>query len=186
MITIIYFFLMGIIMNGDKVIFDFSSEETSGKWRIVNDVVMGGVSNSNMILDEEGFTKFSGTLSSENNGGFVSARSNLEETDLNNYSGVVIKARGDGNIYSLRFRTNQSYDGISYEAKFRSVKDEWKDFKIPFSDFKTTFRGRFVPNQPKLESENIRQVGILIADDQWGNFQLDLKWIKFYKQESGL
>ncbi len=183
MIAIIYFILSGLIMNGEKVIFDFSSQETAGKWRIVNDVVMGGVSKSNMSLIEDGFANFSGTLSPDNNGGFASVRASLEEKGLNDYSGVIIKAKGDGNIYNLRFRTNQNYDGVSYQAKFRSDKNEWTEFKIPFKDFKPTFRGRFVPNQPQLESKNIRQIGILIADEQWGEFEMDVKWIKFYKLE---
>jgi monofunctional biosynthetic peptidoglycan transglycosylase len=181
MLAIIYFILSGIIMNGEKVLFDFSSEETSGKWRIVNDVVMGGVSKSNITLSADGFANFSGTLSPDNNGGFASVRASLEEKELYDYSGVIIKAKGDGNIYNLRFRTNQNYDGVSYQAKFKSGKDEWIEFKIPFENFKPTFRGRFVPNQPELESKNIRQIGILIADEQWGEFEMDIQWIKFYK-----
>lgn len=168
-------------MNGEKVIFDFSSEKTAGKWRIVNDVVMGGVSKSNMSLNEAGFANFSGTLSPDNNGGFASVRANLDEKGLNDYLGVIIKAKGDGNIYNLRFRTNQNYDGVAYQAKFKSDKNEWKEIKIPFEDFQPTFRGRFVANQPKLESENIQQIGILIADEQWGEFEMDVKWIKLFK-----
>ena len=57
MLAIIYFILSGLIMNGEKKIFDFSSEETAGKWRIVNDVVMGGVSKSSMKLNEDGYCK---------------------------------------------------------------------------------------------------------------------------------
>lgn len=181
MIAIIYFILSGLIMNGEKVIFDFSSQETAGKWRIVNDVVMGGVSKSNMSLIEDGFANFSGTLSPDNNGGFASVRAYIEENNLNDFDGVIIKAKGDGNLYNLRFRTDNNYDGVSYQAKFRANKEEWFEFKIPFKDFKPTFRGRFVPNKPELESKNIRQVGILIADEQWGDFALDVKWIKFYK-----
>lgn len=183
MIAIIFIIVSGLVMNAEKTIFDFSSEKTSGKWRIVNDDVMGGVSKSNMILSEDGSAKFSGTLSPDNNGGFASLRALVEATELNDYSGVVIKARGDGNLYNIRFRTNQNYDGAAYQAKFKSEKEEWKEFKIPFNDFKPTFRGRFVPNQPELKSENIRQAGILIADEQWGKFELNVQWIKFYKEE---
>jgi len=184
MLAIIYFILGGLIMNGEKLIFDFSSVETAGKWRTIDDVVMGGVSKSNMVLTKDGFANFSGTLSPENNGGFASVRTNIEETELNNYTGVIIRAKGDGNVYSLRFRTDQNYDGVSYQAKFKSDENEWVEFKIPFKDFEPTFRGRLVPNQPDLKSKNIRQIGILIADEQWGKFELDVKWIKFYKDET--
>ena len=168
-------------MNSEKQIFEFSSVETSGKWQIINDVVMGGVSESGLTFNENGSARFAGTLSPDNNGGFASVRANVEEKNLNEFDGVIIKAKGDGNIYNLRFRTNENYDGVSYQAKFKSTSEEWKEFRIPFQEFKATFRGRIVPNQPELKSENIRQIGILIADNQFGDFELDVKWIKFYK-----
>ena len=171
-------------MNSEKIIFDFSSQQTAGNWQIVNDVVMGGVSKSSIILNENGTANFSGTLSPDNNGGFASVRAYIEENNLNDFDGVIIKAKGDGNIYNLRFRTDNNYDGVSYQAKFRSNKEKWFEFKIPFKDFKPTFRGRFVPNKPELESKNIRQVGILIADEQWVDFSLDVKWIKFYNEKN--
>jgi monofunctional biosynthetic peptidoglycan transglycosylase len=183
MIAIIYIILSGLIMNGEKIIFDFSSEKTAGEWRIINDVVMGGVSRSKMTLNEDGTAKFSGKLSPDNNGGFASVRAYMEDEDIDEFEGVIIKAKGDGNLYNLRFRTDQNYDGVSYQAKFKSDSKEWKEFRIPFKNFKPTFRGRFVPNKPALESKNIRQIGILIADKQFGDFELNVQWIKFYKPE---
>ena len=79
MLAIIYFILSGLIMNSEKIIFDFNSEETAGKWRIVNDVVMGGISKSSITLNEDGTAKFSGTLSPDNNGGFASIRASMEQ-----------------------------------------------------------------------------------------------------------
>jgi len=180
MLAILAILLSGLIMNSEKKIFDFSSSETSGEWRVVNDVVMGGISKSNIALLENGTAKFSGTLSPDNNGGFASVRAFVKENDLNDFEGVIIKAKGDGNLYNLRFRTNNNYDGVSYQAKFKSDSQEWKEFRIPFKDFKPTFRGRIVPNQLDLVSDNIKQIGLLIADKQFGDFKLYIKWIKFY------
>ena len=181
MIAIIFFIISGFIMNADKEVFVFNSPENSGEWRIINDVVMGGISKSSFILSEDGSAKFSGTLSPDNNGGFASVRAFIEEKDLDVFTGVIIKAKGDGNQYNLRFRTDQNYDGVSYQAKFKSSKEEWIEHKISFKDFVPTYRGRRVPNKPELISNNIRQIGILIADEQWGEFDLGVKWIKFIK-----
>lgn len=170
-------------MNNEILLFDFSSRDTSGNWRIINDVVMGGISQSSFNLSEDGSARFSGILSPDNNGGFASVRAYVEEESLEHFAGVIIKAKGDGNLYNIRFRTNQNYDGVSYQAKFRSDPDYWKEFRIPFNEFEPTFRGRFIPNQPELESKNIRQMGILIADKQFGEFELEVQWIKFYKNE---
>ena len=54
-------------------------------------------------------------------------------------------------IYNLRFRINKNYDGVSYQAKFKSDKKEWIEHKISFKDFVPTYRGRSVPNQPELK-----------------------------------
>ena len=179
MITIIFLTVMSLIMNGETVIFNFNSPSTSGEWTTVNDVVMGGVSESKFEINSDSTATFSGTVSPDNNGGFASARASLKN-EFNDFEGVIIRVKGDGNIYSLRFRTDKNFDGISYQAKFKTDSGEWKEYKIPLSDFKPTFRGRTLSNKPKLESKDIKQIGILIADKQFGKFELMIDWIKFY------
>ena len=167
-------------MSGEKEIFNFNPTDNLDKWNIINDVVMGGVSKASFTLSEDGYANFEGNLSPDNNGGFASVRTELDGKDLQDYNGVIIRAKGDGNIYSLRFRTNLNRDGMSYQAKFKT-ENNWKEFKIPFNEFTATFRGRTYDNQPKLVSDNIRQAGILIADYQFGKFNMQIDWIKFYK-----
>jgi hypothetical protein len=179
MTTIIFLTIMSLIMNGEAMIFDFNSPTTSGEWVTVDDVVMGGVSKSKFIINPDGIATFSGTVSPENNGGFASARTYIEN-EFKDYEGVVIRVKGDGNIYSLRFRTDINFDGISYQAKFKTESGEWKEYKIPFSDFKPTFRGNTLSNKPKLESKDIKQIGILISDKQFGKFELNIDWVSFY------
>ena len=179
MISIIFLTFMSLIMNGETIILNFDSPTTSGDWVTVDDVVMGGVSNSKFIINPDGIATFSGTVSPENNGGFASARTSIEN-EFKDYEGVVIRVKGDGNIYSLRFRTDINFDGISYQAKFKTELGEWKEYKIPLGDFKPTFRGKILSDKPKLESKNIKQIGILIADKQFGKFELNIDWIKFY------
>ncbi len=181
MTAILIFMISVMMIQNEKNIFDFNSPETSGEWRIINDVVMGGVSNSKIELSEAGTMKFYGTLSPDNNGGFASIRAYLESGDISDYEGITIKAKGDGNLYNIRFRTNTNYDGPAYQAKFKSDKEEWSEFKISFTEFNPTFRGSVVTNQPELISNDIKQVGILIADKQFGEFELNIDWIKFYK-----
>jgi hypothetical protein len=168
------------VVKGEKILYDFSAIPTSGKWYVVNDDVMGGVSDSYIQFNSDSTATFSGNLSGENYGGFASIRSQLENSTSDNFKGVIIKVRGDGNFYNLRFRTNQNFDGYAYQAIFQTEKDVWKEFKIPFRDFKATFRGRTLNDKPALDSENIKQIGFLIADKQFGEFTMDIDWIKFY------
>lgn len=177
--SIIFLTVMSLIMNGETEIFNFDSLTTSGEWVTVDDVVMGGVSSSQFDINQDGTATFSGTVSPDNNGGFASARASIEN-EFKDFEGAVIRVNGDGNIYSLRFRTDENFDGISYQAKFKTEAGEWKEYKIPLSDFKPTFRGTTLSNKPKLESENIKQIGILIADKQFDKFELNIDWVSFY------
>jgi len=179
MISIIFLTFMSLIMNSETEIFNFNSSTTSGEWITVDDVVMGGISSSQFVINRDGTATFSGIVSPDNNGGFASARTSLKN-EFKDFKGVVIRANGDGNIYSLRFRTDENFDGISYQAKFKTEAGEWKEYKIPLIDFKPTFRGTTLSNKPKLESKNIKQIGILIADKQFGKFELNIDWVSFY------
>lgn len=164
----------------DFILFDFNSVETSVKWYTLNDDVMGGVSKSSLLISEDGVANFSGVLSPDNNGGFASIRALVNFNSNSKFKGVIIRVKGDGNKYNIRFRADTNYDGYAYQAKFQTEKDNWIEYKVPFSDFKPTYRGRTLDNKPKLESKNIEQIGLLIADYQFGQFSLDIDWIKFY------
>ena len=178
MISIIFLTIINLNMNDGTLIFDFNSPATSGDWVTANDVVMGGVSDSKFEINTDSTATFSGTVSPDNNGGFASARASLEEK-YNEYKEVVICVKGDGNIYSLRFRTDKNFDGISYQAKFKTEPGEWKEYKFPLSNFKPTFRRNTLTNKPNLESKDIKQIGILISDKQFGRFELTIDWIHF-------
>ena len=87
-----------------KTLFDFSDSDSknNSNWNAVNDVVMGGVSQSGFRLtDTQGI--FSGRVSTENNGGFASVRTeNFEPPlDLSDYEGIELKLKGDGKRYKF-------------------------------------------------------------------------------------
>lgn len=166
-------------MNSEKVIFNFNSSSTDAEWRTVNDAVMGGVSDSKFEINDDNTATFSGVISPDNNGGFASARASLKK-EFKDFEGVLFRVKGDGNIYSLRFRTNTNLDGISYQTKFNTEPGKWKEYKVPLSNFKPIYRGVALSNKPKLESKNIKQIGVLIADKQFGKFNLNIDWIRFY------
>lgn len=168
------------MINNQKIVFDFNSAEELSKWKKVNDAVMGGISQSSLEKIDLAIVRFSGILLPDNNGGFASYRAPIVNNQNNGYKGAAIKIKGDGKIYNLRFKTNNNNDGYSYQAKFKSVIDKWMEIKIPFKDFTPTFRGKVLENRPMLKSENIMEVGILIADKQFGSFSIDIDWIKLY------
>ena len=96
LILIKYFRKIGfLILNGSFLIsvnqvmaiqeprdlYDFTHQETSGVWMIVNDGVMGGISETRLSLDQQGFLVFEGRVSLDYGGGFASVRSILNRLD---------------------------------------------------------------------------------------------------------
>ena len=47
-------------MQEPRDLYDFTHQETSGLWMIVNDGVMGGISESRLSLNQQGFLVFEG------------------------------------------------------------------------------------------------------------------------------
>jgi monofunctional biosynthetic peptidoglycan transglycosylase len=163
--------------SGEMMVVDFSSG--SEPWASIDDVVMGGVSTSEMVL-ADGYASFQGTVSFENNGGFASVRSRPDRHDLSTCDGLVLKVRGDGRRYGFRLRTSASFDGVSYQAELAPPAGEWQEVRLPFEAFGPVFRGRRVADHPPLDPAEIRTLGILIAR-QKGPFRLDIAWLGCYR-----
>ena len=170
-------------MNEPGLLIDFSESDKSS-WTIVADVVMGGVSSGGMRRTDRGTGVFSGRLSRENNGGFVSARTVIGPCDLSAFAGVEILLRGDGRAYQLRLRTDDRYDGIAYRAGFASGEGEWITVRIPFDRFEASFRGRTIPEAPALDISHIHQVGIMLVEGKPGSFSLEIDHIRTWRESA--
>jgi len=147
-------------------------------WRIVNDGVMGGLSQSQMEKTEEGHARFSGEVSLANNGGFASTRADLPEEVRKGVRSIRIRIKGDGQRYSLRLRPEGRYARVSYRAFFETKAGEWQEFTFALSDFTPTFRGRVLADVPSLEGQALKEIGLLIADKQDGSFELMVDWVR--------
>ena len=145
------------------------------KWGIVNDGVMGGISQSNIYLNEVNNIIFSGNVSLENNGGFASIRKGFTGSQLKGISKFLLRVRGDGNIYKFRLRMNGSY--ANYSADFKTIKDQWMDIEVPLENFKPYYFGRSI-RAPRLKVDRVNSIGILISDKQEGAFSLEIEYIK--------
>ncbi len=161
-----------------KAIVEFADSGAAG-WQIVNDGVMGGLSTSEIAMTAEGTALFRGFVSLDNNGGFASTRA-LLPLDLSAYEGVVLRVRGDGRRYQLRFRTEAAFDGVAYQAEFDTQPGEWLEIRLPFESFRATFRGYVPRSAGPLDAARIRQVGILIGDKKEGPFRLEIDWLRAY------
>ena len=152
------------------------------RWMNVDDVVMGGVSDSAMQLSLDGTAVFAGNLSLENSGGFASVRTVLAHRNYAEFDGFRLRVKGDGKRYSFRARNDDRFDGIVYRFDFDTVPGEWQEIDLPFAGFVPSFRGRTLADVPPLDSANIAQIGFLISNRQAGDFRLEVGWIEAYRR----
>jgi len=100
--------------------------------------------------------------------------------DLSAFDGLRIRIRGDGRTYRIRLRSGKRYDGIAYQADFRTRDEVLTEFTVPFSKMIPVWRGRYVRGAKPLDRSSIRQVGFMISDGKAGPFQLDIEQVVAY------
>jgi monofunctional biosynthetic peptidoglycan transglycosylase len=165
------------------LLIDFHSSGEEKSWEVVNDEVMGGISQSQMIITSNKTALFQGELSLENYGGFASVRTNPQDFQLTGYAGLILRVKGDGKRYRLRLRTDDKFEGIAYQASFMTQSEKWIDVQLPFREFVPVFRGRVVSDAPILQPDRVRRIGFMIADKQEGPFCLEIDWVKAYSDQ---
>ncbi len=162
-----------------KTLYRFDSADAADRWAIVNDDVMGGVSQSGLGLSEDDTLLFAGTVSLENNGGFASIRSSSEMNGLKDMIGIRLSVRGDGKLYRFRLYSADSR-GVAYEAAFQTTVHEWQLIDLPFSEFEPTIRGRLLTELGTIDPATIEAVGFIVKDNQVGDFLLEVASIEAY------
>ena len=163
-----------------KILLNFEDMDSSGRWMVVNDTVMGGVSHSNVNLHSDGYLLFAGEVSTDYGGGFASVRTYLENLEISMYEGFILRVKGDGKTYQFRCRMGDNINEISYRNYFQANNREWQEILLPFKKFLPTYRGRTLTNFPQLDPKKIKQLGFMISDKQVGNFNLEIDWIGVY------
>ena len=99
-------------------LYDFSGPKTSGSWMIVNDGVVGGVSEFYLSHSSDGTLLFQGNVSLDFGGGFASVRSVFKSFKAHNYDGILIFVKGDGQTYQHRLRQEEQLNGLAFFSTF--------------------------------------------------------------------
>lgn len=161
-----------------SIIADFDSATESAQWRTVDDNVMGGLSQGNLVNTQASTGLFSGTLSLENNGGFSSVRRGVDGLAVGIDDAIALRIKGDGRRYQFRLKMDTSDRAISYRAEFDTTADEWTVVSLPLSNFEPVFRGRVIADAPSLVPSEVEEIGFLLASKQDGAFALEIDWIR--------
>ncbi|EPS64358.1 hypothetical protein M569_10423, partial [Genlisea aurea] len=191
-----------IALRSGKLLFGFQnslSDELS--WGALDDVVMGGVSESTFVIDPSGGENgaptgiFKGVVSTANNGGFTSIRTRNFSVpqDLSAYDGLELRIKGDGRRYKLIVRTSRDWDAVGYVAVFDTAKDQWQSVRLPFALLRPVFRARTVPDAPPFDPSEVVSLQLMFSKFEYdgklnpsfseGPFELPISAITAYVKE---
>ncbi len=177
----------------EKLVFDFKRPCYTLKdtWGAVDDVVMGGVSESTIRLVEN-MALFSGNVSTANSGGFASVRTKNFQTPLNlaGYAGIELRVKGDGKRYKFFIRTDPKWDGVAYSHSFDTEPHSWINVRIPFDTLIPVFRAKTMDFAEPLDSSKITSFQLMLSKFEYnkelnpkfeaGGFALQVESIKAY------
>ncbi|MBE9221302.1 CIA30 family protein [Cyanobacterium stanieri LEGE 03274] len=180
----------------ETLLFDFhnTTEEIKNLWGAVDDIVMGGVSQSSLKIDNQKVI-FSGMVSTANNGGFASVRTKnfTKPWDLSNYQGIRLKVRGDGKRYKFITRCEGKWDGLSYCYSFDTDGND-NIIDIKFTDLIPVFRAKTVPEADKFDSSQMYSMQLMLSKFEYdgdynptfeaGSFALEIESISAYGAEN--
>jgi len=178
---------------GDKILFDFTkpTEEIKEIWGALDDIVMGGISESSLKLIPDGGL-FTGYVSTANSGGFVSIRTrNFEPAlDLSDYQGIELRVKGDGKRYKFIIRCNDGWDSVGYCYSFDTVYNIPITIRIPFTELIPVFRAKTVKDGKPFDSSQVFSLQLMLSKFEYdgalnpkfqpGLFQLEIESIKAY------
>ena len=131
-------------------------------WLVVNDNVMGGVSESNIRFSENNTLIFQGRVSIENNGGFASFRYNTKNLKVNKDQKIKMVVIGDSKEYQIRIKPSQNIR-YTYSKTFKTTNSK-QIIEIPLNEFTAQYRGY------KLNMENFVRI---VMEKQEGTTKLD-------------
>ncbi|KAF7803271.1 putative complex I intermediate-associated protein 30 [Senna tora] len=170
-------------------------------WGALDDVVMGGVSESTFQFDPSGGENggltgvFKGVVSTANNGGFTSIRTKnfSEPENLSPYDGLEFRLKGDGRRYKVIIRTSSDWDTVGYTASFDTVEGIWQSIQLPFSSLKPVFRAKTVSDAPPFDPSNVISLQLMFSKFEYdgklnptfveGPFELPVSSIHAYMKD---
>lgn len=123
------------------------------RWRFFADTVMGGVSTGGMAFgtfENKAFARLSGSVSTENNGGFIQMRRDLPGSPPEGAQGVRLVARGNDQRYFVHLRTSGTVLPWQYYQSGFDVTGQWMEIRLPLESFRAS--GKLLRRTPRAES----------------------------------
>ncbi len=148
------------------------------EWRYFSDQVMGGVSEGSARIEAfegKAAIRLTGRVSTENRGGFIQARADLERGFPADAQGVVLQVRGNGERYFVHLRTRGMILPWQYYQATFDTSGDWRTVRLPFSAFSSS--GPLLRTTPRPET--VTSLGV-VAFGRDHQADVTARWIGLY------
>jgi NADH dehydrogenase [ubiquinone] 1 alpha subcomplex assembly factor 1 len=162
-------------------LFNFGTSNNTDIWRIVNDDVMGGLSNSE-IEEKEHSIIFKGHTSLENNGGFASIRTLIDKGSLKECKTMTIrfKCTDTSRSFGISLKDSQKYYIPYYKYVFSPTSTSWEELKVDLKNFGYYKISEKIGNSMPLDAlDEVFNIALIISDKKEGDFHIEIDYIKF-------
>jgi len=180
----------------EKMIFAFKKKEEVENFQRLDDVIMGGKSESSWKKHKK-FATWTGKLIEEG-GGFCGTRAKDLDVNLSEWDGIRIKVRGDGSRFKMNFKAPIFADRpeSTYQATFETKAGEWAIIDIPLTSFVPVKMSNVQYEAPRLAEldppmRKMIMLGLVYSRFEYngrpnpaykpGPFSLDVEFIKLYR-----
>lgn len=158
---------------------DFGDEAVD-RWRVINDGVMGGLSEGTLRFSG-GVATFSGTINT-NGGGFSMIRTNIFRDgatlaeSLEGAEYLRIRTRSaNGRGYELTLQDSTTNTAIMHFADLAvSADSAWEEPLVPLTNLDARAFGTDRPTLPAFQLSEISTLGVILADGLDGPFSIAL------------
>ncbi len=121
-----------------------------------------------------------GTVSLENNGGFVSFRSAYSKWDLTQYQTLSIRYRSTGFDMAWTMQDQTAFYLPCFRGKLPNTQGKWKTVTFDLKDLKAYQLGEPLDyNVPEKALKNIIRMGFISDEKRAGDFKFEIDNIVF-------
>ena len=151
--------LAATLSLAEDAMIKFSLSEPT-RWDYFSDQVMGGVSEGKVTFEVVSglpILRLTGHVSTANRGGFIQARTKLDQPLPDTAQGIILDVRGNSQPYYVHLRTKWTVlPWQLYQAKFDTT-EAWQEVRIPFAAF-TPYGGLL---RPTFKISDLRSVAVV-------------------------
>lgn len=166
-----------VLANAEDAMIQFSLSDQS-RWDYFSDQVMGGVSQGRASFEQvagQPVLRLTGKVSTANRGGFIQARTKLDEALPADTRGVILNVRGNDQTYFVHLRTSGTILPWQYYQAPFEVTQDWQEVRLPFETFVAS--GGFLRETPV--SKAVRSLAI-VAFGRDHDADLSIRAVGFY------